>query len=222
MTKDIAPSSLELRETSERALQLQAYLLRRAWGALYAAWATAVFVDIFVTSVVAAALPSEFTYALHVIVSMIANGTAVAVSLRAFRRVHDTAEIRDAISNRKWTRPLGYRAMVLLWVAVYLAIIPTLIFFSSFAVSVVLLIYATFAVYLYYSLRLSFEDKIPLESVFALSSLAAATIGSFILEFLFFMDIDAPYALLWGSTIIAWIIASVYARTRKPPSVAGV
>jgi len=39
-------------EIAENALQLQRFLLRRAWGVLYAAWAVSMFITIFAAPIV--------------------------------------------------------------------------------------------------------------------------------------------------------------------------
>ena len=178
-------------------------------GVLYAALSLAMFVTIFVT-------PSEPTIAIRFVVNIAASGTALIAILWEFKRARNTAEIRNAIVDRRWSKPLGYRVLLPLWVAIYAILILTVIFLRPQAVSVILVIYAALAVSVYYALRLSFPLRLPPEGIVALSSLAVAAMGS--IAFLPFVRDSAPYAILWGATIAALALAAVYARTRPPPA----
>lgn len=209
MAEEAAVSPREIKKIAERALVLQSYLLRRAWAVLYAALSLAMFVTIFVT-------PSEPTIAIRFVVNIAASGTALIAILWEFKRARNTAEIRNAIVDRRWSKPLGYRVLLPLWVAIYAILILTVIFLRPQAVSVILVIYAALAVSVYYALRLSFPLRLPPEGIVALSSLAVAAMGS--IAFLPFVRDSAPYAILWGATIALWLLAAAYARTRPPPA----
>jgi hypothetical protein len=82
---EAAVSPREIKKIAERALVLQSYLLRRAWGVPYAAWSLAMFVTVFVS-------PSEPNIALRIVVNMAASGTALVAILWEFKRSCDTAE----------------------------------------------------------------------------------------------------------------------------------
>jgi hypothetical protein len=77
------------------------------------------------------------------------------------------------------------------------------------------LIHLGVAVYLYYALSLSFPKKIPAEAVIAVGSLSLSSIASIAL--LSIVTGTGPFVLLWGATILAWILSGVYARTRPVP-----
>ena len=161
-------------------------------------------------------LSSESTIVLRIVVNMVASGTAFIAILWAFKRARDTAEIRNAMVDRRWSRPLGYRVVVPAWVAIYAILILTVIFFRPQAVSVILVVYAVLAAYLYYALRLSFPLKLPPEGIVALSSLVITTGGSILLLSVLARD-PAPFGILWISTVAVWLVAAAYARTRSPP-----
>lgn len=162
---DTTVSPREVEKIAERALVLQSYLLRRAWGALYATLSLAMFVTIFVSPVVGyLGLSSESTLVLHLAVNLAASAIA---SPRFFdsSRVHDTAEIRDAIVDKRRSKPLGYRVLSPTWVAIYAILILTVAFFRPQAVWVILAVYLFVAAYMLYSLRLSFPLKLPAEGI---------------------------------------------------------
>jgi len=217
LAEEIAGSPLEIKEIAARALVLQRYLLRRAWGVLYATWSIALFLTnfgaVFET-------PLGLSVVDRVVVGMIASGAALTVTLRAFRETRDTAEIRRLVFGGKWRGVLRYRVLVPSWIAVYLVLFLSIFLFGVQGDPFVLAlfvhaIYAGFWAYLFYSLRLSFEGKMPAEGTAALSSFGVATAGS-ILNDLSFGNIGV-YVLLWGATIVVWVVSALHARRLKVP-----
>jgi len=209
MARESAASPIEIKKIAERALLLQSYLLRRAWGVPYAAWSLALFVTVFVS-------PSEPDVALRLIVDIAVSGTALVAVLWEFRRARDTADVRNAIINVRRSKPLGYRVLLPTWVTIYAIAILTVIFFRPQAVLVLVAVYGTLAAYFYYSLRMSFPLRLPPEGKIALSSLAVAAIVS--VGLLPLLGHPAPYGILWGMIVALWGFASAYARTRRPPA----
>jgi hypothetical protein len=80
---------------------------------------------------------------------------------------------------------------------------------------VILAVFVVLVAYLCYALRLSFPLRLPLEGIVALSALALTVAGSIVL--LAYGGGDAGYAILWGSTIVIWLLAAAYARRRPLP-----
>jgi len=68
---------------------------------------------------------------------------------------------------------------------------------------------------MYYALRLSFEGRMPAEGKAALSSFGVATVGSIINDLS--LGILGVYALLWGVTIVVWVVSAFYARRQPVP-----
>jgi hypothetical protein len=217
MSDEVVVSPREVKDVAERALVLQSYLLRRSWGVLYLALSASMFVSIFLVPALFGplGLSSESPLILKLGTSMTASGAAVIAILWTFKRTRDSAEIRNTLNEGRWSRPLGYRVVVPLWVAIYTALILILVFFEPLAAAADLFVHAALAVYLYYALRLSFPLKLPTESIVALAFLVVATIASIAL--LPFVRDTAPYGILWGSTIVVWLAAARYARTRPVP-----
>jgi Ca2+/Na+ antiporter len=202
----------EVRRAVKRAILLNEYLLRRAWGILYLALALSMFLSIFGSPIVDSLVSIGF--ASTIAMDLIASGCAIIAILWAFKRVRNAAEITHPEGDRAWSRFLGYRFVVPLWIAVNATVIVTIVFARLEVPLVDLLIHFGLAVYLYYALRLSFS-KVPEEAVIAIALLSLASIASIAL--LSITTNPAPSGFLWLATIVAWIFAGVFARTRPIP-----
>jgi hypothetical protein len=217
LPEETAESPLEIREVAERALVLQRYLLRRAWAVPYATWAVAIFLTNFGALFEALLGLSVLE---RIAVSTLASGAALTITLRAFKRVRDTAEIRRLVNDGKWRRVLGYQVLVPLWVAVYVILFFLILLFrvqeDLFALALYVHgAYAVFWVFMYCALGLSFGKKMPAEGVAVLSSFGVATAGSILNDL--FLGIPGVYALLWGATIVVWVVSAFYARRQPVP-----
>jgi hypothetical protein len=206
----------EVRRAVKRAILLNEYLLRRAWGILYLALALSMFLSIFGTPIIdSLTVAKSFGVLGTMAMDMTASGCAIIAILWAFKRVRNTAEITHPEDNRAWSRLLGYRFLVPIWIAINGVVISTIVLATIRVPLVDLLLHLGVAVYLYYALRLSFSKKIPAEAFIAIVSLSLSSIASIAL--LSITTSPAPSALLWGATIVAWIFVGVYARTRPIP-----
>ena len=119
----------EVRRAVKRAILLNEYLLRRAWGILYLALSLSMFLSSFGTAIidslgsigVASTLPLDMT----------ASGSGIIAILWAFKRVRNSAEITHPEGDRAWSRLLGYRFLVPLWIAIEAVAILTIAFASG-------------------------------------------------------------------------------------------
>src|ERR1700722_14133524 len=214
MSDGETPSLVEIREITDRALRIQRFLLRRAWGVLYAALSISMFATVFGTPRAALLGLSEFALVSLIIVHMLISGAAVIVILLAFRRIRDTAEIRSIVAVSRWNKALGYKYIVSIWVAIYAIVIASLIFTGALSSLRLLVIYVAVWCYFYYALRLSFPRGLPPEGIAALSSLGIAVAGSIVVV-LFFPE-PVVIGILWGANILVWITAAVYSRALRP------
>lgn len=203
----------EMRLAVKRAILLNEHLLRRAWGVLYIVVALSMLLSIFGAPIIASL--ASVGIASMMALNMTASGCAIIAILWAFRRVRNAAEITQSEAKRAWSRLLGYRFLVPIWIAINGIVILTIAFETSRVPLVDLLIHLGMAIYLYYALRLSFSKKIPLEAVIAIGSLALSSVAS--LALLSIITSPGPYALLWIATIVSWIFSGFYARTRPIP-----
>ena len=188
---------------------------------LYATWSIALFLTnfgaVFET-------PLGLSIVGRIVVGTLASGAALTVTLRAFKEVRDTAEIRKLVIGGEWKRVLGYRVLVPSWVAVYAVLYSSIFLFGvqgdPFALALfVHAVYAGFWAFMFYSLRLSFDRKMPAEGPAVLSSFGAATAG-YILNDLSFGDIGV-YVLLWGVAIVVWVVSAFHARRQPIPAPEG-
>lgn len=205
--------SLGTKRAVNQAILLNEYLLRRAWGVLYFAISLSMFLSIFGTPIINSLEPIGF--ASLIAVDMTASGCGVTAILWAFKRVRNTAEITRPEDDRAWSRLLGYRYVMPMWIAINALVILTIVLAIARLPLVVLLTHLGVAVYLYYALRLSFSKKIPGEAIIAIGSLSLSSIASVAL--LSVVTSPGPYALLWGATIAAWVFSGVFALTRPIP-----
>ncbi len=216
MAEGTLGSPLEIKQIAEQALSIQKHLLRRAWGVLYATYAVSMFVAVFGEPLIGATgLAAEFTIAERVAVAMTASGAALAVTLWAFRRVRDTVEIRSIVTEGKWSRVLRYSVLVPIWVAIYAVLILGLSFFGSYETLLILMVYTAFWGFLCYALRLSFPDTLPIEGIVAISSFGIAIAGSALTTLS--LSVAPLSGLLWGVSVVVWVLSAVYARTRRLP-----
>jgi hypothetical protein len=203
----------DVRRAVTQGILLNEYLLRRAWGVLYLALSLSMFLSIFGTPIVGSLEPIGLADSIAVDVT--AGGCAIAAVLWAFKRVRNTAEITHPGGDRAWSRLLGYRCVVPVWIALNAMVISTIVLARAQVPLVDLLIHLGVAAYLLYALRLSFPKKTPAEAVIAIGSLTLSSIAS--LALLSIVTSHGPYVLLWGATIAAWMLSGVYARTRPIP-----
>jgi hypothetical protein len=205
-------SSDEVRRAVKRAILLNEYLLRRAWGIPYIILALSMFLSTFGSPVIESLGVVKTLGA--VAMDMTASGCGLIIILWAFKRVRNTAEITHA-DDQAWARLLGYRLIVPLWLAINIILISTIAFARGLVPLALLLVHLGLAAYIYYALRLSFSTKIPLEAIVAVGTLSVSSVAS--LALLSITESPGPYVLLSGATIVAWIVSGVYARTRPIP-----
>lgn len=203
----------DMERAVRRAILLNEHLLRRAWGVLFIVLALSMFLSIFGVAIL------EVARAIGVLGSiafaLTATGCGLIVILWTFERVRYAAEITRPERDPAWSRLLGYRLLVPLWIAANAAAISTIVLASALLPLVYFLVHLGVAAYVYYALRLSFSKRIPVEAVIAIGSLSLSSVAS--LALLSVVTGPGLYALLWGATIAAWIFSGVFARTRPVP-----
>jgi hypothetical protein len=156
----------------------------------------------------------------RIVVSTLASGAALTITLLAFKRVRDTVEIRRLVIGGRWRRVLGNQVLVTFWVAAYVVLFFLILLFRVQQDPFVLVLfvhgaYAAFWAFMYYALGLSFERKMPAEGMAVLSSFGVATAGSILNDLS--LRIPVVYALLWGVTIVVWVVSALYARRQPVP-----
>ena len=217
MEGDAGVYQAEVKQAIRKAFVLQRYLLRRAWGILYAASSVSIFLAVFGQLLVdLMGIPRDFADLASLTMSMAASGSAFIAILWTFKRVRNTAEIHEINSGRRWAEFLGWRFLVPMWVAINAIMIFSITFFRQHAPLVLLLIYLGLALFLYYALTQSFPEGIPFEGIISISSFSFSTIVSIALMALSVRD-SVPFVIIWISTIFLWIISGAYARSLPIP-----
>jgi uncharacterized membrane protein YGL010W len=203
----------DLKRAVKQAILLNEYLLRRAWGILYIVLAFSMFVSIFGVAILDVA--RSFGVLGSIVTAMTASGSGLIVVLWTFKRVTYAAEITHFEDVPAWSRLLGYRLLVPLWIVTNGAMILTAVLARAELSLAFFLIHLGLAVYLYYALTLSFSKGIPREAVIAIGSLSLTNVASIAL---LSVSVGAGiYGLLWGATIVAWVSSGAFARTRPVP-----
>jgi hypothetical protein len=203
----------EMTRAVRRAILLNEHLLRRAWGILFLALSLSMFLSIFGAPIIDSLEPIGIISTIAM--DLAASGCGIVAILWAFKRVRSSVEITHYKGDRAWSKLLGYRFLVPLWIALNGIVILTIAFAKGHVSLIDLLIHLGLAIYLYYALKLSFSRRIPLEAVIAIASLSLSSVASIVL--LSITTTPWPYAILWGATIVIWIFSGIYARTRPIP-----
>jgi len=196
-----------------QAIFLNEYLLRRAWGILFLSLALSIFISSFGSPIIDSL--GSIGVASTLPIDMAASGCAIIAILWAFERVRNGADITHLEGDRAWSRLLGYRFVVPLWIATNAVVILTIALDVSRVPLVLFLIRLGLAAYLYYALRISFSKKIPGEALIAIGSLSLSSVASIAL--LSVVTSPGPIAILWGGTVAAWLFSGVFARSRAIP-----
>lgn len=205
----------ETRQAVNQAILLNEYLLRRAWGVLYLALSLSMLLSIFAVPIIDSV--ESIGIASAISVDMAASGCGVIAILWAFNRVRNTVEITHPKGDKPWSRLLGYRFVIPLWIAFNAAAVLTIVLARAQVPLVVLLLHIGLAAYLFNALRLSFSKSIPGEGLVAVGSLSLSSIASIALLTIFASP--ALAVLLSAATIVVWISSGVYARSRPVPEI---
>ena len=106
----------EVRGAIRKAILLNEYLLRRAWGVLYLALSVSMFLSIFGGPIIDSLVSIGF--ASMIAMDMTASGCGIIAILWAFKRVRNSADITHPEGDRTWSTLLGYRFVVPIWIAI--------------------------------------------------------------------------------------------------------
>jgi hypothetical protein len=212
MADETVVSAEEIKRIAERALLLQRYILKKAWGICYAVWATQLAV-IFWMPLLFFALGffGNVELITQITLNVTFNVAGLVAVLWIFRRVRDTQLVRQAVNKRATKRALGdaYLRCLLSVVAV------SFIFFRPHAEAVLSVLLTTTIPSLYYGLKASFQKDLPLEGVIALIFYGFSTTASLVNAFLNLNP--SVYPLLWAPTIIVLFLAFLRSQLGKPP-----
>lgn len=214
MTEDKAVSHRQVKQIAKEALFIERYILRRAWGLCYAVIAAQISL-IIVFDILFHSLSLSSDYALIVPLafntSVSISGAAVAVWV--FKKAYTAMLVRREIVDSVWTKLFRPSWVAALWLAYYLPILLAIIFLHPIAGAVLFGVLAAATGPFYFSLKVSFPERLPREGIAVLATFAFCSLGN--LSFFVLKGTIAP--LLWVLMIAAAIVAAAYVYRQKPP-----
>jgi len=154
------------------------------------------------------------------VVAIVVN-TAVSIVGAAmiawiFKKAYNSMLVRREIVDSIWTKLLRPSLIALVWTAYYLAILAAIFLLGHEFLVFRFGLLATTVFPLFFALKGSFPERLPRESIAVVSALTIYTLGGFVVSLL---KANAGfYLILWVIFLVVLILASAYARRRKPPT----
>ncbi|MDG6991436.1 MAG: hypothetical protein JRM99_08495 [Nitrososphaerota archaeon] len=221
MTEEEEPlSPSQLREVGERALTFQRYVYRRAWGAYYAVWSAAFFAFSLGGELPLFALvPAGVSWAPYALLyGGVGLGAGVA-TLWVFRGANRAISLRNAIGRHPRTGGRRYYALIWVWwLGFYVLAFASFTFVPAEALSVLYASLFTVEVFIYFGLKVSFQDRTPFEGRLALVSYGVAVTLSFVASL--FTSEPLFFEVVWGVTTATWLFCALLALSRAPEELA--
>ncbi len=212
MVEDKAVSQEQVRQIAKRALILEQYILRRAWGLCYAVLATEISL-ILLFDILFHNLSSDYNLFVPLVFNTSVSIFGVAVATWVFKKAYDAMLVRREIADSIWAKLFRPSWVAVLWLAYYLPIIVAIIFLRPIAVVVLYGVLATSVGPFYFSLKVSFPERLPREGIAVLATYAFCALGN--LTFFLLQDRVAP--TLWILMIAVSLVAAAYGYRQKPP-----
>ena len=191
-----------------RAVVMERYLLRKAWGIYYAIWALSILLFIYLPNLLNPIRPAYLqdiafgaSYAAIILVAGYISGFV-------FSRAAGAAKLQEDLAGKSSRNVkasiLNFTIMVFLFLMVIL--LATGLFRSFFGALLEAIILALVAVYVYHSVSRSM-GKVPAESAIAIITFIFSdifsTFSAIITRGGFY------YADFWIPTVVAWLLASL-------------
>ncbi len=216
MFEDSTVSPEEIRKIAERALALQRYILRRVWGLFYAICAMELSAVLLLPRIIQLlGFSANYGLAAQVAVNISVNIVGSAITLWVFKKVYDTLPIRQAIAKTRWVKTMRPAWALLIGITYYALTIAVTLFLRPNAATIMFALQATTIPFLYYGLKASFPEGLPLEGIAVFLFYSTSITASLAISLL--GTRPALYGLFWGLTAIVFILASLRARSEKPP-----
>ncbi len=213
MAEDKAVSSDQVKQVTQKALVIERYILRRAWGLCYAVLATEMAL-ILLFDILFYRLSSDYNLFVPLAFNTSVSIFGVAVVTWVFKKAYDAMLVRREIADSIWAKLLRPSWVAVLWIAYYLPIIIAIIFLRPIAAIVLYGGIATSVGPFYFSLKISFPERLPREGIAVLAAFAFCALGNLTV----FLLKGTVVPLLWVLMIAVSAVASAYAYRQKPPN----
>jgi nitrogen fixation protein FixH len=199
-----------------KAVNLDRYLQRRAWGIYYSIWAFSIFLFTFLSypfSLITSVDIQVAAYAISYVLIVIFAGY---LSGLVFSKASRLARLQNVLSDKSQDKTDGGKVisyLIFFAIIVALVVIGTDLLRSLGGVILEASFLAIVDIYVYRMIRKSL-GAIPLEGIAAISTFMFSNIGSAFSDII----LKSPfyYGYFWIPTIIVWFIASVYAIYHSP------
>ncbi|HZW54923.1 MAG TPA: hypothetical protein VFF30_01395 [Nitrososphaerales archaeon] len=125
---------------------------------------------------------------------------------------------------RKATRPYQERKYALIWVwwvAFYVIVYLSFNFLPKDALSILYALLSSVEIFIYYGLKMSFQDKIPIEGKLVLWSYGVCVVSSFFVS-LFPSAFFFILAVIWTINIAVWLFCALYSLRQASDELAAL
>jgi hypothetical protein len=214
MVEDVSPE--QIKQVAEKALVIEQYILERAWGLCYAAVAAEIVLIPFLPLIVLfLGLSAGYFLVVAIVVNTAVSIVGAIMVAWIFKKAYNSMLVRREIVDSIWTKLLRPSWIALIWTAYYLPILAAIFLLRQDFLVFRFGLLATTVFPLFFVLKGSFPERLPRESIAVVSALTIYTLGGFIVSLL--KANTGFYLILWVIFLAVLILASAYARKRKPP-----
>jgi hypothetical protein len=213
---DDHPSAITLEQIAERALTFQRYIFRRAWGTYYAVWAAAYVVFAFVWEVpFQSFIPAYLSWVLYGVLYGGVGFVAGIATMWIFKNARRTLSLQKVVGTYRPMQGRRYFQLWIWWVVFYVIIFLLFQFLPKEALAILFALLSSVEIFIYYGLKLSFQNKFPLDGKLALASYGTCIIVSFIASLFASQNFAYPViGIAWGGLIVVWLFCALYALWR--------
>ena len=213
MVEDASPE--QIKQAAQRALIIERYILRRAWGLCYAILGVEIALTLFLPFIfralgIISGNPLAFVIGINLAVSIGALALVARILKKAYGAMLIRREIAESIWIRAFRRPT---LLALVWAAYYVPIIAAIVFLRPDALALDFGLLLTSVLPFYLVLKFSFPEQLPREAAAVLATFFICALGSFAVSILNARPVF--YIVFWVAMIAVSLCAAAYARTQK-------
>jgi hypothetical protein len=218
MDEDFAVSQEQVKRAAERALVIERYILRRAWGLCYAILGVEIALTLFLPFIFRAlGIALGNLLAIDIGINLAVSLAALALVAWILKKAYGAMLIRREISESIWTRIYRHPLrLAFVWLTYYVPIVAAFFFLRPEALAIEFGLIAMSVLPFYFVLKVSFPEQLPREGVAVLATLFVCSLGSFAASILKAHPVF--YIVFWVAMIAVSLWAFAYARTQKPPN----
>jgi hypothetical protein len=209
----------QIKQAAERALVIERYILRRAWGLGYAVAAVEI-ASITILSLLFQILGLSSSYSLgaRIVVNFSLSIAGLVVAIWVLKKAYDAMLVRREIAQSPWTRMFRSKWAAIVLIIYYLPVVLSIVFLRPEILIVIFGQLAVSAFPFFIALKVSFPERLPRESIAVLVAIVFCSVGNLILAILKVSVVPYMVALL-GALVAVFLLASAYAYRQKPPNV---